>query len=68
MFGECHAHIFLNGRNYKEAVLSRNQATTKRPARASLFAIKYVEHLINGTHDSSCSHHHRLWIFHFFCL
>ena len=20
MFGECHAHIFLNGRNYKEAV------------------------------------------------
>ena len=37
-------------------------------AKVKAFAIKYVEHLINGTHDSSCSHHHRLWIFHFFCL
>ncbi len=30
MFGECHAHIFLNGRNYKEAVALHKKSCQRR--------------------------------------
>lgn len=42
MFGECHAHIFLNGRNYKEAVALHKNHVSEEAIRRHLQSIGNV--------------------------
>lgn len=48
MFGECHAHMLMDGVNYREAVARHRDAVCEEKVREFLKRIRGLEFLLSG--------------------